>query len=149
MRPGARVSAAAAAAGDAGARVYDELKCVNLASVWGNFRAAGARFVVVAAVVESTVQRQRYAESLAGCDLVVVGLTADVDTIRGRLRRRDTGPRLERHLRALAQPASVPVEPAVADFTITNDGTPARVAADILTHLGWADEPGRDDVDPA
>ncbi|MFI7211517.1 GNAT family N-acetyltransferase [Micromonospora maritima] len=138
-----------AAAGDAGARVYDELKCVNLASVWGNFRAAGARVVVVAAVVESAVQRQRYAESLAGCDLVVVGLTADVDTIRGRLRRRDTGPRLERHLRALAQPASVPVEPAVADFTITNDGTPARVAADILARLGWADEPGRDDVGPA
>jgi hypothetical protein len=52
-----------------GGRYYDELKCVNLASVWANFRAAGAQFVVAAAVIDSVAQRERYVESLAGCDV--------------------------------------------------------------------------------
>ncbi|MFC4145665.1 GNAT family N-acetyltransferase [Micromonospora mangrovi] len=135
--------------GPAGGRVYDELKCVNLAAVWANFRAAGARFVVAAAAMESVAQRHRYAESLAGCDLSVVRLIADSDTVRGRLRQRDTGPKLERHLAALAQPQPAPVGTAVEDFTITNDRTPAEVAADILARVGWADQLSRRVVDSA
>ena len=124
--------------GPAGGRVYDELKCANLASVWANFRAAGARFVVVAAAVESVAQRDRYKESLAGCDVTVVRLIADVDTVRSRLRRRDTGPKLEQHLRALARREPSPTETAVEDFTVANDRTPAEVATEILARVGWA-----------
>ncbi|SBT53442.1 Acetyltransferase (GNAT) family protein [Micromonospora auratinigra] len=127
--------------GPAGRRGYDDLKCANLASVWANFKAAGARFVVVAAAIDSMAQRQRYAESLAGCDLSVVRLIADVDTVRARLCRRDTGPKLDRHLRALARSRSAPREDAVADFTITNDRTPAEIAADVLARSGWVDLP--------
>ncbi|MET8908921.1 GNAT family N-acetyltransferase [Micromonospora sp. NPDC004551] len=135
--------------GPAGGRVYDELKCANLASVWANFRAAGARFVVVAAGVESVAQRERYSQSLADCHLSVVRLTADVDTVRDRLRRRDAGPKLERHLRALARPRPAPAGPAVEDFTITNDRTPAETAADILARVGWADQIDRGVADRA
>ncbi|WP_146167523.1 GNAT family N-acetyltransferase [Micromonospora sp. MH33] len=135
--------------GHTSARVYDELKCVNLASVWANFRAAGARFVVAAAAVESVAQRQRYVEGLAGCDLSVVRLIADLDTVRSRLHQRDTGPKLKRHLQALTQSEPAPVATAVEDFTITNDRTPAEVAADILARLGWADDLSGCVVDPA
>ncbi|MFF5229784.1 GNAT family N-acetyltransferase [Dactylosporangium sp. NPDC000521] len=124
----------------AGAGFYDELKCVNLASVWANFRAAGARFVVAAAVIDSVAQRERYSQSLAGCDVRVVRLTADVDTVRDRLRRRDTGPELERHLRALDRHESSPAEGAIEDCTVTNDRTPAEVAAEVLVRVGWADQ---------
>ncbi|MFG3577671.1 GNAT family N-acetyltransferase [Micromonospora chersina] len=124
--------------GSAGQRVYDELKCANLASVWANFRAAGARFVVVAAAIESVAQRERYTASLTGCDLTVVRLTADIDTVRNRLRQRDTGPKLEQHLRALAQPGPSPTETTVEDFTVANDRTPAEIATEILDRVGWA-----------
>ncbi|WP_204342155.1 GNAT family N-acetyltransferase [Micromonospora terminaliae] len=120
-----------------GGRMYDELKYANLASVWANFRAAGARFVVVAAVVDSMAQRERYEESLTGCAVTVVELIADSDTVRDRLRRRDTGAKLERHLEALARQA--PGMTTVGDFPITNDRTPAETAAEVLGRVGWVD----------
>lgn len=126
--------------GPAGGGVYDELKCVNLASVWANFRAAGARFVVAAAVIESVALRERYTQSLAGCDVRVVRLTADADTVRNRLRQRDTGPKLEQHLRALDRHGPPPTETAVEDFTVRNDRTPADIATEILVRAGWADQ---------
>jgi ribosomal protein S18 acetylase RimI-like enzyme/adenylylsulfate kinase-like enzyme len=121
-------------------RLHDELKCANLASVWENFRTAGARSVVVAAVIDSAVTRQRYAESLAGCDVRMVRLIADVDTVRDRLRQRDTGSKLERHLRALREPATVHASTSVEDFTVTNDRPPVDVATEILARVGWAEK---------
>lgn len=126
-----------------GGRLYDELKCVNLASVWANFRAAGARSVVAAAVIDSVAQRERYAESLAGCDVRVVRLIADVDIVRNRLRQRDTGPKLEQHLRALDERRRIPTDPPVEDFTVTNDRTPTEVATEILVRAGWTDHVNR------
>jgi len=117
-------------------RFYDRLKCANLAAVWANFKAAGARFVVVAAVVDSVPLRELYTESLAGCTVQLVALTADDDTVRSRLRRRDTGAKLEQHLEALNRPTTT----AVADFTVTNDRTAAEVASEIIERAGWMDQ---------
>ncbi|MFB9179332.1 GNAT family N-acetyltransferase [Dactylosporangium sucinum] len=138
-------------AGPAGGRLYDELKCVNLASVWTNFRAAGARFLVAAAVIGTVAQRERYVQSLTGCDIRVVRLIADVDTVRRRLRQRDTGPKLEQHLRTLDEHGPAPTETSVEDFTVTNDRTPAEVAAGILVRAGWmgqVNRPGADRTPP-
>lgn len=118
----------------AGSRFYDELKCANLAALWANFKAAGARFVVVAAVIDDLSLRRRYVDSLAGCAVQVVRLVADDDLVRGRLRQRDVGPRLERHLHAVEKPPAITVE----DFTVTNDRAPADVAAELLVRAGWA-----------
>ncbi|MEU8185425.1 GNAT family N-acetyltransferase [Micromonospora sp. NPDC049044] len=123
--------------GPAGGQLYDELKCANLASVWTNFRAAGARFVVVSAVIDSAAQRERYVQSLADCDVQVVRLIADGDTVRTRLRQRDTGSKLEQHLRALDKHEHSPPETAVEDFTVTNDSAPAEVATGILVRADW------------
>jgi len=57
-----------------GSRFYDELKCANLAALWANFKVAGARFVVVAAVIDSLTLRELYAKSLAGCEIRLVGV---------------------------------------------------------------------------
>ena len=109
----------------------------NLAAVWANFEAAGARYVVVAAVIDSVSLREMYAEHLAGCEVQLVGLTADDDTVRSRLQHRDTGQDLERHLRALKEHRPTA---SVADFTVANDRSAADVAAEILGRAGWADQ---------
>jgi GNAT superfamily N-acetyltransferase/gluconate kinase len=132
-----------------GAGGYDELKCVNLAAVWANFRAAGARFVVAAAVIDSVALRQRYTVSLADCDVRVVRLVADVDTVRNRLRQRDTGSELDRHLRTLDRDGLAPIDTAVADFTVRNDRAPAEIADEILRRAGWADQVNRRSVGQA
>lgn len=128
---------------------YDELKCVNLAAVWANFRAAGARFVVAAAVIDSVALRQRYMVSLAGCDIRVVRLVADVETVRNRLRQRETGSKLERHLRTLDRHGLAPIDTAVADFTVRNDRAPAEIADEILRRADWADPINRRSADQA
>ncbi len=65
-----------------GSSFYDRLKCSNLGAVWANYRAAGARFVVVSAGIDSAPLRQEYADSLAGCDVQLVRLVAATDTVR-------------------------------------------------------------------
>ncbi|MFB9237671.1 AAA family ATPase [Plantactinospora siamensis] len=132
----AQFGPAPAAHGRSG-QFYDELKCANLAAVWANFSAAGARFIVVAAVIESVALREWYAESLAGCDVRLVRLTADDETVRSRLRRRDTGPKLDRHLGALDQYDRAPAAPPVEDFAIVNDRSAVDVAKDVLVRAGW------------
>lgn len=124
----------------ASGRFYDQLKCANLAALWANFKAVGARFVVVAAVIDSVPLRELYAESLAGCAVRLVGLTADDDIVRSRLRHRDRGPKLEQHLRALNQHRREPTTTAIADFTVTNDRAAADVATEILVRAGWIDQ---------
>ncbi|MCU7728377.1 AAA family ATPase [Actinoplanes sp. KI2] len=121
------------------ARFYDELKCANLAALWENFRAAGARFIVVAGTIDSLSLHKLYADSLAGCEVRLVGLTADDDTVRSRLRQRDTGAKLERHLRALQEHRRTPKTP-VEHFTVTNDRTAIAVATEILVRAGWTDQ---------
>ncbi|MFC6018097.1 AAA family ATPase [Plantactinospora solaniradicis] len=120
-------------------RFYDELKCTNLAAVWANYQAAGARYLVVAAVIDGVAQRERYAASLAGCEIRLVRLIADKETVVSRLRRRDIGSKLEKHLRALDEPSLAPNATGVADFTVTNDRAAADVAAGILVRAGWLD----------
>lgn len=122
----------------AGGRFYDELKCANLAALWANFKAAGARFVVVAAVIDSLALRERYAVSLAGCEVRLIRLTADDDTVRSRLRQRDTRPKLEQHLRALNEHRRIPAAIGIEDFTVTNDRAAVEVATEILMRAGWA-----------
>jgi dephospho-CoA kinase len=120
------------------ANFYDELKCANLRAVWANFAAAGARFVVVSTVVATMAERARYAGSLVGCDVQVVRLTADPEIVRARLRARDSGAKLDRHLRALAdQPAALDAS-HVADFAVANDRSADLTAREILLRAGWA-----------
>ena len=117
---------------------HDELKCVNLAAVWANFRTAGARVVVVAATIDSAALRARYAASLADCEMRVVRLTAGADTVRQRLYQRDTGDKLERHLRALDAGEPTADAALVADFTVPNDRPAVVVARDVLDRSGWS-----------
>jgi len=121
-------------------RFHDQLKCTNLAALWANFTAVGARFLVVAAVIDSVPLRKMYAESLAGSAVQLVELTADDDTVRSRLRHRDTGPKLEKHLRALNQHRPEPTTTDLADFAVTNDRAAADVATEILVRAGWIDQ---------
>jgi predicted kinase len=102
---------------------YDRLKCANLAAVWHNYRNAGARFVVVSAVIDTVALRARYAAALAGCDVQMVRLAAPAETVRQRLLGRDG-----RHLGALSD-----TQAHIADFSVVNDRPPEMVAEEVIT----------------
>jgi len=98
---------------DGGSGFYDRLKCTNLGAVWANYRAVGARFVVVSAGIDSAALRDRYAGSLAGCEVRTVRLIARPD--------RGTG----------AQTGGF------EDFTVVNDRPVAVVAGEVIARAGW------------
>jgi predicted kinase len=121
---------------------YDHLKCLNLAAVWANYQAAGARFVVVSAGIDSVPLRSEYAGGLAGCEVQMVRLIAATDTVRKRLQDRDSEAKLERHLRMLAEEEAGHEAAAIEDFTVRNDRPAAVVAREIIARAGWIDPPG-------
>lgn len=121
---------------------YDELKCANLAAVWANYKAVGARFIIVAAVIDSLALRKRYADSLADCRVCLVRLTANEDTIRRRLQERDTGSKLERRLRTRDAHRLESTTIVVEDSTVVNDRAVGDVAAEVLIRTGWPVQTG-------
>jgi hypothetical protein len=116
---------------------YDHLKCVNLAAVWANFKAAGARFIVVSAGIDSAALRLQYSYSLAGCSVQVVRLIAARDTVRRRLCLRDDGAKLDRALATLAEQEAILDAACIEDFTVVNEQPAATIAAQIVARTGW------------
>jgi chloramphenicol 3-O-phosphotransferase len=126
-------------AADGGARrdFYDRLKCQNLAAVWANFRASGAEYAIVAGGIETAELRRQYEAALAGCEVRLVRLTAPLDTVRRRLRARDSGEKLDRHLATLDDQSDRLTAAAIEDFTVANDRALADVAREIVGLAGW------------
>jgi predicted kinase len=116
---------------------YNELKCVNLAAVWANFRAAGARFAVVSGGIDSIALRESYVRALAGCEVQVVRLVAPIETIRQRLAARDDSAAFEPHTNRLAEHLAALDAAAIEDFTVTSDRPVSEVAEDIVQLTGW------------
>ncbi|MEV4343602.1 AAA family ATPase [Actinoplanes sp. NPDC049596] len=116
---------------------YDALKCANLAAVWVHFRDRGAQFVVVSANIDRAGLRNRYVDSLDGCEVQVVRLTADLDTIRRRLQARDGEVPARRHLNWLADREAALNSLALEDFTVANNDQATTVARLILTQARW------------
>jgi hypothetical protein len=90
---------------------HDQLKVRNLGAVWGTYRAAGARFVLVSGVIETRELREGYSACLTGCDVQMVRLE------RARV---EYGGHAE-----------------VEDFTVVNDRKLSKVAHEILEIAGW------------
>jgi len=110
----------------------------NLAAVWANFRAAGATRLVLADVLESRDHLGRYRAAIPGADIVVVRLEATVGTLMLRVRRREVGSSLDRHLQHAAELATVMEHNRVEDILVqTDDKTVADVARDVLTRTNW------------
>jgi hypothetical protein len=62
---------------------HDRLRFQNLTALWATFRSAGARFIVVAGVVEHATLRKSYAECLDGCEVQMVRLAREILTRAG------------------------------------------------------------------
>lgn len=112
---------------------HDRLKVRNLAAVWATYRAAGARFVVVSGVIETSELRRAYAACLTGCDVQMVRLVTPPDLVEGRTRGTSRGPTWDLD-KALAEYDGLA---HFEDFAVRNDRPLPKVAAEILEIAGW------------
>ncbi|MFG1620432.1 hypothetical protein [Kribbella sp. NPDC049227] len=125
--------AASGTASDLGLRFHDRLKARNLAAVWPTYRDAGARFLIVSGHVETAELKAAYMEALADCDVRIVRVVTPPDLVAARTRS-TRGPGWDLQAALAEAAAHQPIE----DFTVTNDGSPAETAAEILGKAGWS-----------
>jgi hypothetical protein len=116
----------------------ERLACANLEAVARNFRARGARFLVLARAIQSRDHLRGYRDAIPGARITVVRLDASSATIRSRLERREVGS-LQTWFLGRADGLAAELKAAsVEDFAVSNDGRPVReVSSEILERLGW------------
>jgi adenylylsulfate kinase len=108
----------------------DELMAQNVAAIWPNFLAAGARAFVLTRAIEHEAMLAAVRTAIPDASLTVLRLVAPPSVIEQRLRQRDTGRELEEHLRESNLFAKKMAQARVEDATVPNDGAPIRVVAE-------------------
>lgn len=123
---------------DPGDRFSTRLAMKNLAAIWPNFQAYGATSLVVAAVIETRDDLDRYREAIPGAAIFVVRLRASLETLAQRVRQREQGAGLEWHLARAPELAAIMDHNNVEDLLIETDGkTVVQIAREILAGSGW------------
>lgn len=119
-------------------RFNERLANRNLASIWPNFRDAGAACLILARVVESRDDIAAYGDSVPGARFLVVRLRASLATLSERVRQRERGSGLAWHLARAFELAPQMDRDQVEDFVVETDGKDLMtVAHEILDRGGW------------
>ena len=117
----------------------ERLMFANLAAIWPNYAAAGAERLLVARVVESRSELQRYRDSVPGAEPVVCRLTASIETMQKRVRVREPGMIQAQAIARSATLADILERAGAEDFTVGNgEGRSITdVAREVLSLAGW------------
>ncbi|HYO48315.1 MAG TPA: hypothetical protein VEW94_00580 [Chloroflexia bacterium] len=111
----------------------------NLAAVWSNYQAVGARRLIIVDIVETSEALAEYHTAIPDASIVVARLQAPLPTILHRLRGRETGASLTWHEQRADELARLMAEQAVEDLLIQTEGkTVEEIAQEVLTRTGWA-----------
>jgi adenylylsulfate kinase len=114
------------------------LAMANLACLWSNFRAAGARLLVISWVVESRRELAAYRGAIPAAAITVVRLRAPIDVLLERIDRRANSPDLtweHERTRVLAEQMD---RDRVEDVVVETEGRTVReIATAIVENLGW------------
>jgi chloramphenicol 3-O-phosphotransferase len=109
----------------------------NLTMVWENYAATGAGRLIIARVVESRDELERYRDAVPGADITVIRLRASDETLQGRVLGRPvtTGPRYVRRSLELARLMD---DRQIEDHLVETSGrTVTDVAREVLHRAQW------------
>jgi hypothetical protein len=114
-----------------------QLGLANLAAIWRNYQAAGARRLLIARVLEARSELHGYRTAVPGAEITVVRLRASLKALHARLRERGGGA-LQWHLDRAVELAPQMDEWRVEDLLVeTDERHPGELAREILIRLGW------------
>ncbi|OUE07712.1 hypothetical protein CMsap09_02090 [Clavibacter michiganensis] len=116
------------------------VELLNLHDLARNYRAAGARVVVVAAVIERADDLPAYAEALGARDPLLVRLTVDADAVQARLGARhvDDADALAWHRARTPELAAIIAAAGLGGLSVdTTHRDPAAVAGLVAERAGW------------
>jgi hypothetical protein len=110
----------------------------NLASVWGNYAAAGVARLLLAEAVESREELDRIVRAIPESELVVCRLTARRETMEQRVRLREPGMLQASFVGRVADLDACLDAAHLEDFRLENDDTPVTdTARTLLQRAGW------------
>jgi GrpB-like predicted nucleotidyltransferase (UPF0157 family)/energy-coupling factor transporter ATP-binding protein EcfA2 len=104
----------------------------NLEAVWKVYRAAGARCLTVANVVESEDAARRLAAAVPGSDLTVVRLDAPLSVMQERVARRESGPSEEWHRSRAEELRALYAKSPIGDVILNADQPLGALVAQAL-----------------
>lgn len=105
----------------------------NLAAIWANFQEYDASRLVIADVIETRDELERYRAAIPGAELFVVRLRASLETLAQRVRQRELGSGLEWHLARAPVLAALMDHSQVEDRLVETDGRSIiQIAQEIL-----------------
>lgn len=114
-------------------RFSTRLAMKNLAAIWVNFQTYGAASLVVADVIESRAELDRYRAAIPDTDIFVVRLTASLQTLAQRLKQRELGLALEWHLQRAPELTAIMERNRVEDLLVSTDNRAVtQIAREIL-----------------
>lgn len=115
-----------------------DIRFRNLEAVWRNFAAAGVDRLLLAQAIEHRGEIERIRAALPGVDVVVCRLTADIETMRQRVRLREPGSLQDQFVARVAELNAILDEAHVEEFSLDNDaGSVTAVAGELLARAGW------------
>jgi hypothetical protein len=115
-----------------------EIGSRNLAAVWANATAMGARRMVLASVVETDYDLGLILEAVPGAEPFVVRLSADESTLDDRIRRREIGSARGWHLERSFELADVLRRAGLEDAVVESDDRRIRdIAIEVLQVASW------------
>lgn len=113
---------------------HTRLKAANAAAVWGNFRAAGSRRLIIAGVVESAAEQQLLSRAV-GMPVAICRLAASAQVLEQRIRGRgrDHGADLVKLIRRAEELQTLLADHDVAEFVVeTADRSVDEIASNVL-----------------
>jgi adenylylsulfate kinase-like enzyme len=119
----------------------DELMAQNIATIWPNFVAAGARAFVLTRAIERDATLSTLRRAIPDASLTVIRLTAPQRVIEKRLRQRDAAKELEEHLHDSPGVAEAMEEANIDDAIVSNDGLSLREVAERVLDAWRSVEP--------
>lgn len=119
-------------------RAPADLSYRNLASVWGNYAAAGVNRLLIALAVEDRAVLDRVSEAVPGAEVVVCRLKAPLKTMQQRVREREPGMLQQKLVARAAELEAVLDRTRIEDFAIDNeDGSVPKLANEMLVRARW------------
>lgn len=116
-----------------------ELATKNLAAVWSNYQAAGARCLIISDVVESHTDLERYRSAIPGATTLLVRLQTSLPTLTNRLTARETEDSLGWYLHRAEELAAQMDSDGLEDLLVDTEGKAIiDVAREIWVRSNWA-----------
>jgi hypothetical protein len=118
--------------------VTDDVMYENLGSVCRNYAAAGVRRFLVVRSLEDQARLDLCRRVIPARNTLVCRLTASLEAMQGRVRRRELGIESRENVDRVAKLAAILDRASLEDFTLVNENRPLTdVAAEMLVRAGW------------